>query len=362
MESKGTRLEKRGGIWYILWPGNSRGRSTKTADRPTAERALAEFILSGGADAMAGSPLTVANALDHYWNEHGSTVASADQVKIASGYLRIALGHKRIFDLHDNDFTEYDRKRRTGELRLTDDSPVRRVGDSTIRREFGILSTAFHHETRKRDPITRQPRLLRSEIPTIKLPPKPPARDLWARPAQEAQWFAACPVEMPPDRRGVRRLTRVYRFAMIATRTAARREAIETLTWAQVDFGASYIDFNPPGRRQTGKRRPKVRMSDDLIAMMLRAADEAESLFVLDHPGEIRHAHETVSKRAKLEWVTPHVWRHTWATRAARAGVSMREIADVLGDDVETVERNYMHHHPDFQKGAVNWRDREGDL
>jgi len=356
-EAKGTRLEKRGDTWYILWTGNSRGRSTRTGNRQIAERALAAFIAEGGREPEDHKPgLTVADALDHYWNEHAKSLPSAEQVEIAMGYLRIELGAKRIVDLHDEDFAEYDRKRRAGELRLTDDSPVRRVGDSTIRRELGILSTAFHHETRAKDPVTKQRRLDKRDLPEVPRPEKPPARDEWMRAEQEAQWFAACPVEGKDGR-----LTRIYRFAVLAADTASRKTALETLTWFQVDLETRTINLNPAGRRQTGKRRPKVRMSDRLHAVLVRAeAERNDSGFVLDQPGEIRHAHETVSERAKLEWVTPHVWRHTWATRAARAGVSMREIADVLGDDIETVERNYMHHHPDFQKGAVNWRDREG--
>jgi integrase len=56
---------------------------------------------------------------------------------------------------------------------------------------------------------------------------------------------------------------------------------------------------------------------------------------------------------------TAHVFRHTWCTRAARAGVSMREIADFVGDDVRTIERVYYSRTPDYLKSAADWRQRE---
>jgi len=57
--------------------------------------------------------------------------------------------------------------------------------------------------------------------------------------------------------------------------------------------------------------------------------------------------------------VSPHILRHTWATRTARNGVSMREIADFLGDDIRTVEKNYYHQHPDYLHAAADWRECE---
>jgi hypothetical protein len=92
-EAKGTRLEKRGGTYYILWTGNSRGRSTRTGDRGLAERALAAFIADSGKENADHKPgLTVADALGHYWNEHAKNLPSAEQVDIAIRYLRLASG------------------------------------------------------------------------------------------------------------------------------------------------------------------------------------------------------------------------------------------------------------------------------
>ena len=42
-----------------------------------------------------------------------------------------------------------------------------------------------------------------------------------------------------------------------------------------------------------------------------------------------------------LGWVTPHVMRHTFASLLASAGTSIYLIAEWMGDDVKTVQKNY---------------------
>jgi integrase len=90
-----------------------------------------------------------------------------------------------------------------------------------------------------------------------------------------------------------------------------------------------------------------------------RAYSERASVYVLDHPGDIRASFETLVKASGLKDVTPHVLRHTWATRAAQAGVPMREIADWLGDTIQTVERHYYKRSPHYLTAAATWREHE---
>lgn len=59
-----------------------------------------------------------------------------------------------------------------------------------------------------------------------------------------------------------------------------------------------------------------------------------------------------------LGWITPHVLRHTGATLMVQNGVSMWEIAGIMGDKLETVEKHYLKHHPDYLKDATSALDR----
>ena len=135
-------------------------------------------------------------------------------------------------------------------------------------------------------------------------------------------------------------------------------------------------------------------ISDELRPVLERILaeipDDPEA-FLLDHAGAIRTAFENCVERAGLgKWrgrdegapkempsnksrrrmakggliffesdVTPHVLRHTKATWMAQAGVSMFDIAGVLGDSVDTVTKTYAHHHPDYLRDAINTTGRK---
>ena len=323
MEGKGTRLKLRGGIWYVVVQGNSRGTSTRTGSREQAEQFLAAFIQQRKKDQLnVAEELTIDQLLDDYLKEHARpNIASIEQAEIACDYLRLHFGRDMlIVEILEDDIATYIHARRTCALKRTRDP--RPAGDGTIRRELGTLAAAFNHAVKKR-------RIAATDVPHIAPPSAPPPKVLWLTPADEARVLDA----LPQLTEGEGRLSRIYRFVTLALDTAARKEALETLTWRQVDLAGGIIDLNPPGRTQTKKRRPNVPISTRLRGILMRAHEERTSAYVLDHPGSIRRSMETLATKLDMEWVTSHVFRHTWATRAARAGVSMVDIADFMGDD-----------------------------
>ena len=50
----------------------------------------------------------------------------------------------------------------------------------------------------------------------------------------------------------------------------------------------------------------------------------------------------------------PHTLRHTAATWLMRAGVDKWQAAGFLAMSMETLERTYGHHHPDYQGEAAD--------
>ena len=74
---------------------------------------------------------------------------------------------------------------------------------------------------------------------------------------------------------------------------------------------------------------------------------------VLDSKTGIHYGIERIMDDLKLEG-TAHKFRHTWASHAAMRGISMEEIAGVLGDTIKTVEKNYLHLSPDYLRSAIN--------
>lgn len=370
---KGTRLILRGGIWYIVWTGNTRGRSTRTGNRKDAETALADFIRERERTADAGAALTVIDALEHYFAEHVNVnVVDRDRQEQIRPHLEAHFGHLPIKDIAPSDSRAYARARREGTVGWTDDlgrtRGQRRAGDGTIRRELGLLVAAINHAVSEK-------RLERAHVPPIELPDQPPPRELWLEEGECEALLRASKVQTVKDDSGryvsvpVTEPTRVYMFALIALETGARRTSIEELSRFQISR-TGVIDFNKPGRKRTKKRRAVVPMSDRLATEMKVWLASHKSEFVLEHSGAIRTAFESAVERAALAYeavgdqdraakmrkVTPHTLRHTYATLALQHGVPIWDVAGVLGDTVETVRRTYGHHCPDRLRSAVNFR------
>lgn len=64
-------------------------------------------------------------------------------------------------------------------------------------------------------------------------------------------------------------------------------------------------------------------------------------------PGPVRHAISDACKRSGVEGITPHQFRHAWASHAADAGARIEDIQEVLGHkDIHTTLR-YIHPNPE---------------
>lgn len=56
--------------------------------------------------------------------------------------------------------------------------------------------------------------------------------------------------------------------------------------------------------------------------------------------------------------MTPHTLRHTAITWAMQNGAQKWDVAGYFGVSMETLERTYGHHHPDYQATAVEAMER----
>lgn len=339
------------GFWEIRWTENRRSRrsSTGETDEGAAQKVLAHWILGepgkGPLD-RGGEPL--AAVLAAYWRERvvkdelSSPGTAFYSIKhLASGLCAIdvsgwkfatAEDHIDVLAVHGCGHLV----KELTEERIEDYAEARDVEDGTMRRELGVLIAAINLAVRKK-------RVPLADAPTIPLPPQPEPTDRWLNDVETAALLAGCESD------------RMKLFCGIARYMGQRKRAIETLQWPQVDMASKKINFNPAGRRQTNKRRPIVPIPERLMPA-LRAAKIAagDNPWVLGSAGSVRTAFENVVERAGLKDVTPHVLRHTWATRAAQNGVELWKIAGVLGDTLATVTRVYLHHCPEHLRDAVN--------
>lgn len=258
----------------------------------------------------------------------------AIRVRPVGRYLLKAFGDMPPEDIGKAHADKYMRDRLAGRI----GSPA---SGSAVWLELAKLKAAVNYSIkRKKLPATAKP--------DFELPEEPETRDRWLRHEEAAKLLEQARAEREGGR-----LSRSERFIMLAIETAARRRAMETLTWAQVDFETGVIHYHRHGDARTKKRRPSVPISKALRKVLERARAGRNSDYVLDNPGQIWRAVARCPRRAGLCGVSPHVLLYTSATWMARRGVPLWKIAGVLGNTMRIAEKVYAKHSPDGLTDAV---------
>lgn len=332
---KEPRYRRRGsGYYYAFWydeeTQQARRESLGTTDPAEARERFAKWLAITG-EVQAKASLTVSEVL-RYYLEHRQfrSEESRERAGICAKQVGKVLGHLMVSDLTKAHARTYTQRR--GHL-----------SGGTVRRELSTLITAmrFAHSDE-----------LIERVPKLDMPPAPPPRDRWLDAGEIDRLLAAAAARRGADGR----LSREERFIWIGLEAGARHASIRALTWPQVDLVTGVIDFRTPGKTQTKKRQAQVPISDRLRPILERAwRERTNDMWVLDSRALLRKSFASTVKAAGLRDVTPHTLRHTCATQMARAGIPAFVIAQVLGDDVNTVIRNYLHHDPSHIKGYLNY-------
>ncbi len=277
------------------------------------------------------------DALEDYADERAEKTAAPDRIAYAVAALGGFWGELQVADVTEATCAAYARHRG--------------VSDGTVRRELGVLRAAINHDV-ARGRLTRSVR--------VWTPPKPPPRDRWLTRGQAAALLRAA----RHDKRCRRYLPL---FILIGLYTGARKKAILSLRWPQVDLERGRIDFNPPGRRRTAKGRPVIPIPRGLLWFLHKAHLRGSELGHVVHRngrpiGDVKRAFATAAVRAGLcemvatangriarrsHAISPHTLRHTAGTWMAQAGVDLWQIAGYLGHSYARTTELYAHHHPD---------------
>lgn len=307
------------GVYYVLYgPRLKRRISTRARNRGQAETFLAQFIAGSGSP-LVDSP-TVGEILAGYEADAKARVRSPDSLRYAVLALTCRLGSLRPTQLLPATIKGYARERK--------------AAPGTVLREIGVLRAALGWAAESQ---------WIAAVPVISSPVKAPKpRDRWLTREEARALLAAC---QEPHLRA---------FTALALFTAARSGAILELVWEQVDFDAGLIDY---GDGHGNKRRSVVPINDELRKTLLISKELACTAHVIERHGKrvtaIKKGFRAACQRASLKGVSPHILRHTAATWMAMAGVSMREIARLLGDEEATVERVYAKHSPGYLAKAT---------
>jgi integrase len=264
-----------------------------------------------------------------------------------------------IATMTPNRVREYWEWRRTHSTRTIDDTEIavvdlareiaegkgRPTADGTIIRELaGVLRPAVQHAIHER-------RLVAGTY-YIPVPAQPAGRDYWITRSDTARlvW---------ESRRDKRVRLHLPLYTLIALYTGQRRGAVLDLTWPQINWDRQWINFNPPGRVQTAKRRPIIPVPRSLMAALRHAQARATSPFVIAYAyssggrvGNVKKGFNSAAERAGIPDCTSHTLRHTAGTWMAQRGVPLYEIAGYLGHSEKRTTELYAHHHPDHMARA----------
>jgi integrase len=345
-------------MFYIRWTENGRSRehATGESDPVRAEEVFAEWLAERRRERRSGpsdpDQVLVREVIEDYAIEHGGEVAGKDAMSFGGTALLAFFRDDTMADLTPNRVKAYWTWRRAHSVRTEDGQSMvvaRKTSDGTIIRELaGILRPAIKH--------AMDHKRLKFGAYSVPVPQAPPGREYWITRSDAARLLReAC--------RDTRSRLHLPLYILIALYTGQRRGAILDLTWKQIDLVAGVIDFNPPGRRQTKKTRPRIPIPRSLLAALRRAHKRATVEFVIAYNGEkvlsVKKGFGSAARRAGIPRCTSHTLRHSAGTMMANRGVSLREIGGYLGHSETRTTELYAHHSPAHlakAKGAMEGR------
>ena len=350
---KGARLYQHPQTGIYLIRDTGRGdRSTGTRDRREAERQLAVYIAER--DRRPGGPatpdeMTIVEALTIYGSEHAPTVKDPARIGYAIEALISWWGERPISTITRETSRAYGRGRRmviARDPKTRDPIAWAPCAPGTIRKELGVLAAAIQY-------CKDEGHLLNP--PKVHLPAKPAPKDRWLTRNEAARLLKAAYRHQETRH--------IARFILVALYTGTRKAAILGLRFkphpegGRVDTTSGRLYRRADGEAETKKRTPPIPLTPRLMAHLKRWEKEG-TRFVVAFDGQgiesIKTGWTSVVARAGLQDVTPHTLRHTaitWACQSGRA--DMWTLGGYFGVSPETMQHVYAHHHPDYQKDAV---------
>jgi integrase len=141
----------------------------------------------------------------------------------------------------------------------------------------------------------------------------------------------------------------LHDIAEIMLDSGMRPEEVFRMTIKNIDFKQKTL-FNPVGKTKAARRR----MTDDVSVLLKRRIKDAEALatpFVFPSPldipkpiASVKKAHRAAARRAEIKGsFRLYDLRHTFATRAAAADVSLPTLAAILGHTSIQMTMRYVH-------------------
>lgn len=310
--------------WYDPKARKVRYASLNTGDLEEAKKRLAAHVLQHDAmPQMAPTGIELAAVLDRYYLQHGKDTASKRSAKAALGMWKTYYGPGALV----SDVTQESCKGMVAQWRREGRT------DGTISRYLGVGRTAFNRAVAVGE-LSYAPHVIHVSAPA--------EYGHIASDEQMAKLLNA--VEKP----------HLWLYCMIRLGTGCRDDAARDLSPGQVDFANGIIALNPPGRAQTKKRRPTLKLAPTLHQALVEA--EVDDVYVSLHgkrQAGIRRVWDATRDRAKLPaHFIPKIIRHTMATHLRASGVPEWEAQGWLGHRSGGTSERYAKFRPEYMQAC----------
>ncbi len=279
----------------------------------------------------------IGDVLASYQLEHGQETLHPDGLIYACQNLSPFWGDKRVSEITNTVCQEYRDKRR-------DDHKNKRgknLSDGTVRIELATLKAALNHDYKEGRLLT---------VPYVWMPGPTQARERWLTIKEAAKLLKA-------SRSLDQAKNHLPLFIIIGLYTGARKEAVLSLRWNQIDLSGQLINFKY-GLKDGAKGRSVVPIPKKLLRELKKAKKRGTDIGYVIHENQkrlkyIHRGFDLACEKAGLEGVTPHTLRHTAASWMVQKGVPVNDVAKYLGhSSVHMVEKHYGHMAPEHLKRA----------
>lgn len=363
LENQWITQEEGRSSYYRAWLEGRRVRrkSLGTDDFEEAKRKLAQEVLAEPPDdPYAPEHVLLASVFAFYLNGHVPSIRSQSAARRACSYCQDFMERitkpnpPTVADLtlvQQHSFMRWLASRglsaksistymSTIKAAMNYGAKPRIVMDSTGREREARMLSAPHYITDSQTEVCKI---------TGMAPPKP--REFLPTVQQMGAFIDAIP----------ERYDHIFRYTIIALNTWARPEAIFDLDVSeQVDFQNGLIDLLPPGKQpQKNKRRPTIRLTDNLRGWLLHWNDAKPIRFQGKPASSIHHrTFRKIAYEAGIPEFVAYGVRHFQATRVRRVSgwtVTREERAQWLGH-VDRGHRQtewYEKHDPDYLENVA---------
>jgi integrase len=360
-------LEAKTGIYNIHWYAGGRRvkrKTTGTRDLEEAKQKLIEAAQATPPDDPQNPTVVDIAAVKRFYFEHHVTKRVRDTVGPARAYKLLLdyLAHVK----EEPKVASFTLARQVGFMKWL--AGHHDLSNKTISTYLSYIKAGFRFASRPH--LIKDMRKGEREVQILSTPPH--IDDSEERVARETKLPVSQPREWTPtdaelaamlDAAEGEELEGMFRYMIMALNTWARPEAITQLSvLKQVDWDAGIITLNPPGRAQNKKRRPRIRLTDNLRAWLLYWNLDKPIVYFGRPVGRVDN--RTLKKVAERAGVDPtpvnrYMLRHYMATRIRRTGVSKEQRELWLGhaDPKHRQTAWYESFDPDYLEEAMRGTD-----